>query len=362
MRTTTKKEPWKSENWFGSPWNFMEEVTRDNHPPAHVKIHDITLRDGEQQTGIIFTKEDKIRIAEKLAEVGVHRIEAGMPAVSPHDEAAIKEIVKRNLGPEIFCFCRCVLDDVKRAVDCGVDGIVMEIPAAEHLIQHSYQWSLEKAMDLPIKATRFAKEQGLYTTFFTIDATRADMTWYLNLIEKVAKEGHMDALSLVDTFGVLTPLAASYYTKTVRQRINKPLEVHFHNTFGMATANTIMSVLAGGEVIHTTVNGIGEGPGNCPMEETVMSLLILCGIDVGIKFDKLTELSKLVGELAGMPANRPFVGDTIYDIESGIVVNWYRNNYAQHPTEITPVLPKFVGRGEPKIVMSKKSGVDTVIY
>jgi len=165
-----KKEPWKTNNWFVSPWNYLPEVTRDFQPPKQVKIHDITLRDGEQQAGITFTKDDKIRIAEKLAEAGVHRIEAGMPAVSPQDEAALREIVKRNLGPEIFCFSRCMVDDVKRAADCGVKGVVMEIPASKHLIEHAYQWPLEKAIDLSIKATRVAKEMGLYTVFFTIDA------------------------------------------------------------------------------------------------------------------------------------------------------------------------------------------------
>jgi len=355
-----KKEPWKSENWFVSPWNFLGEVTKDFHPPQQVKIHDITLRDGEQQAGIIYRKDEKIRIAEKLAEAGVHRIEAGMPAVSPQDEAALREIVKRNLGPEIFCFCRCMVDDVKRAADCGVDGIVIEIPCSQHLIEHSYRWPLEKAIDLSIKATRFAKEQGLYTVFFTIDATRSDMNWYLNLIERVAKEGHMDALTLVDTFGVLSPQGAFHYTKTVKERINKPLEIHFHNTFGMAAANTIMSVLAGGEVIHSTVGGIGEGPGNCPMEETVLALLILYGIDVGIKYDKLTELSKLVGELSGMPASRPFVSDMVNDIESGILAGWFKNSFVQYPTELFPVLPKLVGHREPKILMGKKSGLDSV--
>ena len=355
-----KKEPWKSDNWFVSPWNFLEEVTTDFHPPKQVKIHDITLRDGEQQAGIIYRKDDKIRIAEKLAEAGVHRIEAGMPAVSPQDEAAIKEIVKRKLGPEIFCFCRCMVDDVKRAVDCGVDGIIIEIPSSEHIIEHSYKWPLEKAMDLSVKATQFAKEQNLYTVFFTIDGTRAGMNQYLNLIDKVAKEGHMDALTLVDTFGVLSPQGARYYTKTVKERINKPLEVHFHNTFGMATANTIMSVLAGGEVIHSTVTGIGEGPGNCPMEETVMALLILYGIDVGIKYNKLTELAKLVGELSGVPANRPFVSDMVNSIESGIVAGWYKNSFAQYPTEIVPVLPAFVGHEPPQVVMGKKSGLESV--
>jgi len=356
----TKKEPWKSDNWFVSPWNFLAEVTKNSRPPKQVKIHDITLRDGEQQAGIMFRKDEKIRIAEKLAEVGVHRIEAGMPAVSLQDEAAIKEIVKRNLGPEIFCFCRCMADDVRRAVDCGVDGIIIEIPSSQHIVEHAYGWPMEKAIDLPIEATRFAKEQELYTVFFTIDATRSDMNWYLSLIEKVAKEGHMDALALVDTLGVLSPQGASYYTTTVKERINRPLEIHFHNTFGMATANTIMSVLAGGEVIHSTVTGIGEGPGNCPMEETVMALLILYGIDVGINYDKLTELSKLVGELAGVPANRPFVGDGVNDIESGIPASWYKRIYEQYPTELFPVRPKFVGHRAPRVVMGKKSGLDSV--
>jgi len=356
----TKQEPWKSDNWFVSPWNFLEEVNKGFHPPEQVKIHDVTLRDGEQQTGIVFRKDDKIRIAEKLAEAGVQRIEAGMAAVSPQDEAAIREIVKRNLGPEIFCFCRCMVDDVKRAADCGVDGVIVEIPSAQHLVEHSYRWPLEKAIDLPIKATQFAREQGLYTVFFTIDATRTDIDWYLNLIDRVAKEGHMDALALVDTHGVLSPQGASYYTRTVKERVKRPLEIHFHNTFGMAAANTIMSVLAGGEVIHSTVTGIGEGPGNCPMAETVVALRILYGIDVGIKYEKLTELANLVNELAGVPANRPFVADTINDIESGIVVNWYRNNYEQNPTEIIPVLPRFVGHRAPRIVMGKKSGLDSI--
>jgi isopropylmalate/homocitrate/citramalate synthase len=164
----------------------------------------------------------------------------------------------------------------------------------------------------------------------------------------------------VDTFGVLSPQAASYYTKTVKERINKPLEIHFHNNFGMAAANTIMSVLAGAEVIHSTVTGIGEGTGNCPMEETALALLILYGIDVGIKYNKITELSKLVGELSGRPANRPFVSDEVNDIESGIPASWYKRIYEQYPTDIVPVSPRLVGHREPKILMGKKSGVDSV--
>jgi len=359
---TAKKEPWKTENWFVSPWNYLPEVTRDFTPPKQVKIHDITLRDGEQQAGVVLTKDDKIRIAEKLAEAGVHRIEAGMPATSAADEAAIREIVKRNLGPEIFCFSRCMVDDVKRAADCGVKGIVMEIPSSEHLIKYAYQWPMEKAIDLSIKATNAAREMGLYTSYFTIDATRADMDWFLNLIEKVATEGHMDAFTLVDTFGVLSPHGASYFTRKVKERINKPLEIHFHADFGLSVANTIAAVLAGAEVIHSTVTGIGERAGNTPMEETVLALLTLYGIDVGIKYEKLNELADLVIKLSGtqIPANRPFVGDMAYDIESGILTGWYKNTYDQYPTEVFPVHPDFVGHRAPRILMGKYSGLDNL--
>jgi isopropylmalate/homocitrate/citramalate synthase len=175
---TLNKTPWKTDNWFVSPWNYVEEVTKDFRPPRKVTIHDITLRDGEQQAGVIFTKDDKIRIAEKLAEVGALD-RGGMPAVSP-DEAAIREIVKRRLGSQIFAFSRCMVKDVELAADCGVDGIVIEIPASAHLIDQGYKWPLEKAIDLSVKATAFAKEKGLYTVFFTIDATRSDLDWLLN--------------------------------------------------------------------------------------------------------------------------------------------------------------------------------------
>ena len=362
MNENLKGTPWKTDNWFVSPWNYIDEVTKGFNPPKRVRIHDVTLRDGEQQAGIIYTKDDKVRIAEKLAEAGVHRIETGMPAVSPMDEAAIREIVKRNLGPEIFCFSRCIVDDVKRAADCGVSGVVIEIPASAHLVEQAYRWPLEKAIDLSIKATAYAKSQGLYTVFFTIDGTRTDMDFLLNLVERVAREGHMDAFTLVDTFGVLSPQGASYFTRKVKERIAKPLEIHFHSDFGLGVANTIMAVLSGAEVIHSTVGGIGERCGNAPMEETALALLTLYGIDVGINFSKINELSKLVMELSGLevPPQRPFVGEKAYTVESGIVTGWYRNAYKEHPTTVFPVRPEFVGHAAPEIIMGKKSGVDNI--
>jgi isopropylmalate/homocitrate/citramalate synthase len=173
----------------------------------------------------------------------------------------------------------------------------------------------------------------------------------------------MDAFTLVDTFGVMSPQATTYFTKRVKERISKPLEIHFHSDFGMGVANTINAVLAGAEVIHSTVLGIGERAGNTPMEETVMALLTMYDIDVGINYGKINELSQLVRELSGVqiPSSRPFIGDGAYSIESGIVTGWFRNAYEDAPTTLYPVHPNFVGRDAPQILMGKKSGVDNVM-
>jgi len=356
------QEPWKTDKWFVSPWNFTEAVREQLHFPKQVKFHDITLRDGEQQSGVIFTKDDKIRIAEALAAAGVHRIEAGMPVVSPSDTAAIKEIVKRKLGPQIFAFSRCMVDDVKRAVDCGVSGIVMEVPSSTHIIEYAYKWPLEKAIDLSIESTKYAHEQGLEVVFFPIDFSRADMKWVLDLIMRVANEGHMDALALVDTFGVLAPHAMQYLVREAKKRVNKRLEAHFHMDYGMGIANTIMAVAEGVEVIHSTVLGLGERAGNVPMEETAMALLTLYGVDTGLKVDKLYGLARLVEELSGhkVASNRPVVGEQLFHIESGIIASWWQNCGSTRPTELFPYRWDVVGQPAPRVVLGKGSGIDSI--
>jgi len=358
------KQPWKTEKWFVSPWNYEPEVTsKFQFPPAkEIKIHDITLRDGEQQAGIAYTLEDKMKIAKALAEAGVHRIETGMPAVSKEDERAIKEIVQANFGPEIFAFSRCMVSDVKLAKECGVKGVVVEIPSSEHIIKHAYGWELQKAIDLSIEATLLAKELGLYTVWFPIDASRADMNWFLDLIEKISTEGHMDALAVVDTFGGISPHAIPHLIKRIQERVKKPLEPHFHDDFGMGVANTLMALACGCTVAHTTVTGIGERAGNAAMEELVLALLTMYGIDIGIKTEKFYSLSKLVRELSNtqIPSNRPIVGETLMNVESGIVTSWVRRCRDKNPLELGPFVPSLVGQRPIEIVMGKSSGIDSV--
>ena len=356
-------QPWKTDNWFSSAWNYNNEVVSEFNFAKNLKIHDVTLRDGEQQTGIAYNFDDKLRIAEALAEAGMHRIEAGLPAVSAADKKAIAEIVKKDFGPEIYSFCRCMKQDVDASVDCGVKGLIMEVPASTHLIEYGYKWPLQKAIDTSVEATAYAHEQGLEVVFFPIDFSRSELSWVLELINKVASDGHMDALALVDTFGVISPHAMKYFVRAVKEKFpDTRLEAHFHQDFSLGVANTLLSLVEGVEVVHSTVLGIGERSGNAPTEDIVMALLTMYGIDLGIKTEKLYPLAKLVEELSKIkvPTNKSIVGDMLYQVESGIIANWFKNCGNEHLTELFPMRPELVGQPSADVVMGKGSGIDSV--
>jgi isopropylmalate/homocitrate/citramalate synthase len=247
---------------------------------------------------------------------------------------------------------------VKVIKECGCTGIVIEIPASDHMIQHGYGWPIERAMKASIETTLAAKEAGLYTVFFTIDSTRTELNRFLDICEQVATEGHMDALTMADTMGGTTPDAYAYVVKKVIERLKKPVEAHCHMDFGLGVANTLAALQAGASVAHTTVTGLGERAGNVPMEDTVMSLLCLHGIDLGIKTEKFVETSKFVMDLAKVtqPPNRPIVGDKLYEVESGIIAGWVRLGRNGHPLESIPFSPELVGQKPVSIVLGKNSG------
>jgi isopropylmalate/homocitrate/citramalate synthase len=355
-------EQWQTDDYFVSPWNYQDEVRKGLTPPARVSVHDVTLRDGEQQAGVVFSADDKVRIAEALADAGVDRIEAGLPAVSPSDFDAVKRIASAGLPSRVFAFSRCMVSDVELALEAGVEGIVMEVPSSRHIIELAYRWPYERAIEATVESTRFAHENGLEVVFFPIDSTRADITEFLDLIQTIERDGHMDGLVLVDTFGVLNPAAASYMVRKVQERISKPLETHFHMDFGLGVANTVTAVGQGVGTVQVSVSGVGERSGNVPLEDTVMALKLLYGIESGIDLSKLYGLSKLVRELAAVPVppNRGIVGDRIFHVESGIITTWVKNVGQEHLTEAFPFRPELVGQSGPEVVLGKGSGVDSV--
>jgi isopropylmalate/homocitrate/citramalate synthase len=361
---------WKTDDWFVSPWDYMDEVTEGFAPPPKVLIQDATLRDGEQQAHVVFSEDDKIRIAEALAELGVYRLEAGWVSTSPHDEAAIRQIVKRNLGFKVLCPSRAVEEDIKRTLDCGVDAIRLTVPGSDLLRGVGLGWTREKAIDVLVKGTKLARQSGAgHIQISIVDGTRTEMDAYLDMFAKVVEGGEVDSVVLTDTMGTLTPQAAAFATKKLKEATARPVEAHFHNDYGFGVANAIQSVLAGAEVIHCTVNGLGERAGNTPLEETVLALRTLYGIDVGIKYGKLRQVAKLVEELSGVPMlpNRGFVGDTAYHIESGMPVDEYRTISAKLGSDVAntasfAVHHRFAGNAEPQVVLGKMSGRGNVLW
>ncbi|MEM0486791.1 MAG: homoaconitate hydratase [Sulfolobales archaeon] len=353
---------WSSKFWFVSPLNFDDEVRKKLELPERVVIHDTTLRDGEQQAGVVFRRDEKVRIATALDEAGVDRIEAGMPSVSRDDFDAVKEIAKLGLKARVMAFSRCLKQDVDLAIKAEVPGVVMELPSSKHIIEYGYRIPEDSAIKMVVEAAEYAKKHGLFVTLLAIDSTRADYEFLKKVVNSV--QDFMDSLTIADTFGVASPFAMEYLTKQVKSLTKKPVEVHPHNDFGLAVANALAAVASGASAVHVTVNGIGERAGNAALEETVLALELLLGVRTNVKLDKLYELSKLVEQLSGvkLPPHKPIVGDSPFRVESGMIAEWWISAREVRPTEVFPILPELVGRkGGIEIVLGKKSGKTNIV-
>ncbi|WMJ77743.1 MULTISPECIES: LeuA family protein [unclassified Sedimentibacter] len=350
--------------WWVSQSNYVDEVVSKFNFAPNIEILDTTLRDGEQQPNIILKKNDKIAIAKKLDEAGVHRIEAGTPAASKEDAEAIKEICQLGLKAKVFAFVRNVKSDIQLAKDCGVYGVLAEVPGSNHLLKHGMKWTAEKAIKAACESTRFAHELGLYVTFFPADGSRADLDFLLSTLQAIIEGGgHVDSIALVDTFGAFSPEGAAYTVKTLIDKFGLPVEAHFHEDFGLSVSTTIAALTAGASVAHVTVNGIGERAGSCPLEPLALSLNCLYGVDTGIKTEKLMELSKLVEERTKFPVppTKAVVGKEIFGWETGMPSNMWMNSKDVDPLIMLPYRWELTGNTEPYIFLGKKSGSANIL-
>lgn len=345
--------------WWVSPYNFVKEVQKGFELPNKVVIHDATLRDGEQTPGVVFRKEDKIKIAQKLDEVGVERIEAGMPAVSEEDFEAIKKISKLGLKAKIFTFARALKSDIDSAVECGADGVVIEIPIGYPKLKYQFGWTWEDVLKKSVDVINYAKERNLYAVYFPYDTTRAREEDLDNLFKGIMKYSPPDSVGIVDTMGCALPAAIQYLVKKAKKLTGLPIEIHTHNDFGMGVATELAAVLAGAEVVHSCINGLGERTGNAALEELMMGLHILLGLKTNYKFDKIMELAGLVEDISGVKIarNKPVTGEGNFTRESGIGVDLVLKT----PLAMFATDPKFTGR-EGKIVLGKKSGKASIEY
>jgi isopropylmalate/homocitrate/citramalate synthase len=341
-----------------SPLNFAPEVRDGFTMPANVQLHDVTLRDGEQTPGVVFDRESRLRIARALDALGVHRIEAGFPAISKDDREGLAEIAGAGLTSEIWGFGRCLPQDVEANEACGVKQMTLEISISE-LKLAAYGLSRDKVLTRMLSALAKAKDLGMKVAFMPVDLTRADMQFAEKVVTQAVEKGGADEITVVDTIGVASPEAIGYLVERIGLWVTVPLAIHCHNDFGLGLANSLAALKAGAGCVHVSLNCLGERAGNVDLAEVVMALKLLYGIDMGIRTERLAETARLLEELSGyeLSLTKPVVGKRIFTRESGGVVQQLLTS----PPAVEPYPPETVGL-ERDVVLGKKSGRYSILH
>ena len=350
---------WGSAN--NIPLNLIEDVTNEFYLPEKVRLHDTTLRDGEQFAGIVLSMEEKIEIGKALSDYGVHRIEI-MPAVSKDDFEVTAELNSLGLRSDIVGFCRSVQSDIDKSIAAGCKSIVMEIPAGEIALK-SMGWSVEDATGKMINMAKYAKSKGLNVTVFFVAITESSLNHIEKFITTVLDAAEVDSIVIPDTLSKCLPTAIYHLIRKVKTWTDKPVEIHSHNHFGMGVANSLSGVMAGAEVVHACVNGLGEGTGNASLDAVAVNLKLMLNIDTGVDFKKTYALSKLVEKLTRLKlqANWPLSGDRVFTTESGIAVDIY-TKMAKAGISLPPELDIATNIGRKRdIAIGKMSGSTSIV-
>ncbi len=337
---------------FVSPFNQAVDLKF----PEKITIYDTTLRDGEQTPGVCLRTAEKLKIARKLDELRIHQIEAGFPVVSNEEKRSVTTIANEGLDANILALCRTKKEDIDTALNCNVDGIITFLGTSALHLKHKLKVNQEDALNICMNAIEHAKDHGLFVAFSAEDATRTDLN-FLKSVYKKAEAYGADRVHIADTVGAISPQGMDYLVRELKKEINIEIALHCHNDFGMALTNSVAGLLAGASAVSTTVNGIGERAGNTSLEELVMTLLLIYGVDLDFNIEVFYELSQMVEELTNMkvPENKPIVGRNVFRHESGIHVD----AVIEEPLTYEPFLPELIGH-QRQIVLGKHSGCRAV--
>lgn len=304
-----------------------------------VIIDDTTLRDGEQTAGVVFSLEEKKRIAKLLDETGVGELECGIPAMGREEQASVKALVDLGLNARLLTWNRAVVSDIQASIDSGVRAVDISLSVSDIHIERKLCKNRNWVKEQLKVALGFAKDHDLYVSIGGEDASRADLDFLVELME-IARDQGADRFRFCDTLGILDPFTTYDKVLYLAERVDLDLEVHTHNDLGMATANAIAGIRAGARFVNTTVNGLGERAGNAALEEVVMALKHACHVDVQIDTGRFVELSKLVGQASCRPVPewKAIVGEKVFSHESGLHADGvlkYPGNYEGYdPAEV----------------------------
>jgi len=325
------------------------------------KLIDTTLREGEQFAKASFRTEDKLEIARALDTFGVDYLEVTSPAASPQSQRDLAAIVKLGLHARIITHSRCLLDDVRAALDTGVRGIGLFFATSRILRESSHGKSIQQIIDSigpPIEAALAA---GLEVRFSAEDAFRTDVTDLLSVYRAAERLG-VHRVGIADTVGIATPRQVYALVREVRSAVKCDIGFHGHDDTGCAVGNAYEALAGGATHVDVSVLGIGERVGIVPLGTMIARLFSVEPQRVGERYrlGQLKELERLVARVCGVeiPFNNPVTGDTAFSHKAGMHLKAMTTNPGSY--EVIP--PEAFGLTRRLIVGSRLTGKHAIAY
>jgi 2-isopropylmalate synthase len=333
-------------------------------PQNRVSIFDTTLRDGEQSPGCSMNLTEKVRMANKLQDLGVDIIEAGFPIASDGDFAAVKAIAAQCQEVKVAALCRTAEQDVVRAAEAlkyaARPRIHTFCATSDIHLEHKLRKTRAEVVEMTRAAVRLARNYAGDVEFSAEDATRSDIDYLCEVLDAAVDAG-ASVLNVPDTVGYTTPSEYTRLVQQVRERVVRDrdviISVHCHNDLGLAVANSLAAIEAGARQVECTINGIGERAGNASLEEIVMALHVRADrlpFETGIKTNELYPTSQLLSSIVGFEVqpNKAIVGRNAFAHEAGI----HQHGVINNPLCYEIMTPESVGVPANSLVLGKHSG------
>ncbi|WP_115865433.1 2-isopropylmalate synthase [Halorussus litoreus] len=328
---------------FGGSPNNTSLSDRD------VQLLDTTLRDGEQAPGVSLSPDEKAEIATALDAAGVGTVEAGSACTGDGEREAIRRVADLDLDARVTSFARGIRDDVDLALDCGVDGVNLVVPASDRHVERKVGTTREAVVETVADLVAHARDHGLWVEVIGEDGSRADLD-FLERLARAAHDAGADRFCVADTVGHASPERVSEAVSRVVDL--GPVSVHTHDDLGLAVTNALAGVAAGADLVHATVNGVGERAGNAALEEVAIALDHCYGVE-SVQTTRLYDLARTVADATdvSLPPNKAVVGANAFAHESGI----HTDGTLKDDRMYEPYPPETVGR-ERRLVLGKHTG------